>query len=308
MIFAGIDIGSVSTKAVLLTGVAGGAGSGPGVGPGLVAVYKLGTGAVPGTGASLAAGASLAEGAALNAGIQPGGEICMDIRPTGWSPRTAGEELIGGMLARQGRRFEELDGLFVTGYGRISFNLGGEVATEIKCHARGVAALVPAARLIIDVGGQDSKVISVDELGRVRDFAMNDKCAAGTGKFLQVMANSMGLDVSELDALEEPSRSCQINSMCTVFAESEVIGMLASGAERSGIIAGLHQSVARRVAALAKRLGVREEVVFTGGVARNAGVARALSAELNVPLVVPGDCQFTGALGAALLARDKFGP
>lgn len=256
MIFAGIDIGSVSTKAVVIQG----------------------------------------------------DRRHMDMNPTGWSPRTAGEELISRLLEGQGCRFEDLGGLFVTGYGRISFNLGGEVATEIKCHARGVAALVPEARMIIDIGGQDSKVICIDAAGRVLDFAMNDKCAAGTGKFLQIMANSMGLDVSELGCLEDPGASRQINSMCTVFAESEVIGMLAAGAERAGIIAGLHQSVARRVAALARRLGVKGDVVFTGGVARNQGVARALEAELGLPLVVPGDCQYTGALGAALLARDQFGP
>jgi predicted CoA-substrate-specific enzyme activase len=254
MIFAGLDIGSVSTKGILIQDAK---------------IYK-------------------------------------QLIPTGWSPRGAGRSLLEDLLAQTGRTQEELQGLVVTGYGRISFDLGGKKATEIKCHARGVASLCPEARLIIDIGGQDSKVINIDEKGRVLDFAMNDKCAAGTGKFLQVIANTMGLDVSELGNLEDPTSAVQISSMCTVFAESEVIGMLAAGNERAGIIAGLHQSVAKRVAAFTRRMGLKREIVFTGGVACNAGVHRALEKELGVPLLRFEDCQYTGALGAALLAREMM--
>ncbi|HBK86853.1 MAG TPA: 2-hydroxyglutaryl-CoA dehydratase, partial [Firmicutes bacterium] len=132
----------------------------------------------------------------------------------------------------------------------------------------------------------------------------NDKCAAGTGRFLQVMAQVLGMDVSDLADAEDPSETVSINSMCTVFAESEIIGHLAQGMSRGGLIAGLHQSVAKRVAGMAARVGVVGPVAFTGGVAKNTGIRRALEEELKAPLLTPEECQFTGALGAALLARN----
>ena len=141
--------------------------------------------------------------------------------------------------------------------------------------------------------------------GKVLDFAMNDKCAAGTGRFLQVMATALGMDVSELGDNEDAEQTQTINSMCTVFAESEIIGLLAQGLSPEGIIAGLHQSVGKRVGAMARRLGIKERVGFTGGVAINAGVKRALEEELGCQLLIPSGCQFTGALGAALLACNR---
>lgn len=225
--------------------------------------------------------------------------------PTGWSPRDASEELIYQLLQMSGREREQLDDIIVTGYGRIAVAGAGQVATEIKCHARAVAELYPQVRTIVDIGGQDSKVIRVNEQGRVIDFAMNDKCAAGTGRFLQVMANALGLDVSELGENEDSNHIVPINSMCTVFAESEIIGLLARGTPKTGIIAGLHQSVGRRVAAMVRRIGIDGEVAFTGGVAKNLGVRRALQEELGCQLLIPEGCQFTGALGAALLGQNS---
>jgi len=225
------------------------------------------------------------------------------VLPTGWSPRDAGEQILANLLAESGVEPEEVDSILVTGYGRVSFDrAAARTVTEISCHARGVAALCPETGTIIDIGGQDSKVISINGNGKVLDFAMNDKCAAGTGRFLQIMANTLGMDVGELAASEDPSAMVNINSMCTVFAESEIIGLLARGSSKGGIIAGLHQSVGKRVAAMTRRLGVKGKIVFTGGVAQNAGVHRALEEELKHRVVVPEDCQFTGALGAALLA------
>jgi predicted CoA-substrate-specific enzyme activase len=191
------------------------------------------------------------------------------------------------------------------GYGRVIFDQAGKTITEIKCHARGIAELYPGVRTIIDIGGQDSKVISIGPKGQVVDFAMNDKCAAGTGRFLQVMATALGLDVSELGDNEDPSRIHMISSMCTVFAESEIIGLLARGNPKGGIIAGLHQSVGRRVAAMARRMGIKEQVAFTGGVALNPGLQRALEEEIGTEIIVPEACQYTGALGAALLALEN---
>lgn len=227
------------------------------------------------------------------------------VLPTGWSPREAGENIFASLLAQSGMEREAVDHIVVTGYGRVSFTGASQAITEISCHARGVAALCPEARTIIDIGGQDSKIISINEKGKVLDFAMNDKCAAGTGKFLQIMANTLGMDVGELASSEVPAATVGINSMCTVFAESEIIGLLARGSPKGGIIAGLHQSVGKRVATMARRLGVKERIVFTGGVAQNAGVRRALEEELKNSVFVPEGCQFTGALGAALLAAEN---
>ncbi|HOQ09024.1 MAG TPA: acyl-CoA dehydratase activase [Syntrophomonadaceae bacterium] len=235
--------------------------------------------------------------------LQEGQQHLMII-PTGWSPRQAGEQLIDSLLQRAGYPVKDVHNITVTGYGRVALNNGARTVTEIKCHARGVAALYPQVRTIIDIGGQDSKVIQIDSRGRVIDFVMNDKCAAGTGRFLQVTANALGLDVSELSDGEKPEQAVDINSMCTVFAESEIIGLLAQGVDKGGIIAGLHRSVARKVAAMVKRLGIVGEVAFTGGVAMNRGIKRALEQELGCTVIVPEMCQYTGALGAALIGSE----
>jgi len=227
------------------------------------------------------------------------------IVPTGWSPRDAGQAVIGKLLDLSGIDRAEVERIFVTGYGRVAFEEADKTITEIKCHARGIAELYPEVRTIIDIGGQDSKVIRLGDNGQVVDFAMNDKCAAGTGRFLQVMATALGLDVSELGDNEEPGQTLSISSMCTVFAESEIIGLLAPGNPQGGIIAGLHQSVGKRVAAMARRMGVQAEVAFTGGVAINRGVQRALEQELGYAVIVSEACQYTGALGAALLASKS---
>lgn len=226
------------------------------------------------------------------------------IVPTGWSPRDTGQQLIAELTRQAEIERNTIDAIVATGYGRISVPEADKSITEITCHARGLTSLLPEVRTVIDIGGQDSKVIRLNETGRVIDFAMNDKCAAGTGRFLQVMAQVLGMDVSDLGAAENPAETVSINSMCTVFAESEIIGHLAQGQSRSGLIAGLHQSVAKRVAGMAARVGVVGPVAFTGGVAKNPGIRRALEEELKVTLLTPDNCQFTGALGAALLARN----
>lgn len=225
--------------------------------------------------------------------------------PTGWSPREAGQALIGRLLDGAGLERGQVERIYVTGYGRVAFEQADKTVTEIKCHARGIAELYPEVRTIIDIGGQDSKVIRLGERGQVIDFAMNDKCAAGTGRFLQFMATALGLDVSKLGDAEDPGRMQTISSMCTVFAESEIIGSLARGNPKGGIIAGLHQSVGKRVAAMVRRMGIKEQVAFTGGVAINPGVKRALEEEIETRVIVPEACQYTGALGAALLALEN---
>ncbi len=225
--------------------------------------------------------------------------------PTGWSPLDSGNALIDALLTSAQVEANQIDAIVVTGYGRAVHQAHNKTVTEIKCHARGVAELYPEVRTIIDIGGQDSKVIKVDGRGKVIDFAMNDKCAAGTGRFLQVMANALGMDVSELGNAEDLEARVKINSMCTVFAESEMVNLLAQGISRNGIIAGLHASIGQRVAAMVKRIGITEQVIFTGGVAINPGVKRALEKELRCQILVPEECQFTGALGAALIAQES---
>lgn len=232
-----------------------------------------------------------------------GDEIRIAMVPTGWSPRDAGEELVTFLLAETGVSREKTP-IVATGYGRVSYKGADKTVTEISCHARGIAHLLPGADTIIDIGGQDSKVMRINGRGRVTDFAMNDKCAAGTGRFLQVTASALGLDIQSLSDEEEPRAEIAISSMCTVFAESEIIGLLAAGEPKGGIIAGLHRSVGKRVASMARRLGTGEKIAFTGGVALNRGIQRTLSEELGRLVDVPELCQFTGALGAALLARE----
>lgn len=196
--------------------------------------------------------------------------------------------------------------VIVTGYGRMTFEGADEQVSEITCHAKGVHHLVPSTRTIIDIGGQDAKVIKLDEHGYVSNFVMNEKCAAGTGRFLEVMARVLEVSVGELQELGEQAESIvPISSTCTVFAESEVISQLAAGQKGPDVVAGIHQSVARRVAGLAGRVGLVPDVVMTGGVAQNGGVVKAMEKELKVPIIVAPKSQLTGALGAALIAYEK---
>ena len=209
-------------------------------------------------------------------------------------------------LSVAGIERSDISKLVVTGYGRMTFPDADEQISEITCHAKGVHFLVPNARTIIDIGGQDAKVIKLDNQGYVSNFVMNEKCAAGTGRFLEVMARVLEIDVSRLGELGEQAENIvPISSTCTVFAESEVISQLAAGKHIPDIVAGIHQSVARRVAGLTGRVGLTPQVVMTGGVAKNIGVVKAMEKELKVPIIVAPRSQLTGALGAALIAFES---
>lgn len=192
-----------------------------------------------------------------------------------------------------------------TGYGRNSLSVADTARSELSCHARGARHLCPDARTVIDIGGQDVKIIRLDGDGRMQDFVMNGKCAAGTGRFLDVMARVLELEVSRLAEVGRHAKEhLEISSTCTVFAESEVISHLAAAARIEDIVAGIHCSVARRIVGLARRTIPQPTVVMTGGVAQNAGVAGAIQAELCLPLRVAPLPQLVGALGAALYAAD----
>lgn len=194
-----------------------------------------------------------------------------------------------------------------TGYGRYKIYFGQLVTTEISCHAKGASFLFPGTRLVVDIGGQDTKAIRIDEKGEVVDFSMNDKCAAGTGRFLDVCANALGFDVSEIGPLSMQARlPVKISSTCTVFAESEVASYVSRGKDPKDILAGLHASIANRSMSLIQRVGVEPEATFTGGVSRNEGMVRALSQRLGMPVNVSPLSQYIGALGAALFAKERI--
>lgn len=211
-------------------------------------------------------------------------------------------------LQLAGLNREDIAYITATGYGRMTLDIADQQMSEITCHARGVNFLVPSARTIIDIGGQDAKVIRVDERGSVLNFVMNEKCAAGTGRFLEVMARVLECEVSGLQVLSAQAvQPVPISSTCTVFAESEVISQLAAGHSRQDVAAGIHQSVARRVASLGKRVGLVPVVVMTGGVAQNAGVVQAMAQELKMEIKTSPFPQLTGAIGAAILAYTQAG-
>ncbi len=234
-----------------------------------------------------------------------GNIVSYSILDTGSNSKKAGEEALERALSKAGRREKDLKYIVGTGYGRVSLPFVDKVITEISCHAKGAHYLNPATEMVIDIGGQDSKVIVVDSNGKVADFAMNEKCAAGTGRFLEVMAKALDVKLDELGALSLDAVPVSISSMCTVFAESEVISLLASETPKERIAAGLHKSIAERITAMVYRVGLREKVFFSGGVAKNRGMKLALEKSLKVPLFVPPEPQIVGALGAALLASEE---
>jgi predicted CoA-substrate-specific enzyme activase len=222
---------------------------------------------------------------------------------TGYHAEQAGTKVYEELLAELGMEKSDVGRIVSTGYGRNSVKFMDKAMTEIICHGAGAHYLNPRARSVIDIGGQDSKAIVLDEKGKVKNFAMNDKCAAGTGRFLEVMARALEVDLDGFGALSlragDPSR---ISSLCTVFAESEVISLISKGEKRENIIAGIHESIAARIAAMANRLRIAPLVVMTGGVAKNIGVVKALERKIGMAVEVSEYAQVNGAIGAAILA------
>jgi predicted CoA-substrate-specific enzyme activase len=228
------------------------------------------------------------------------------IADTGARPADAAEELFGRVLGSADARRADLSATVATGYGRNYFKLADRVVSEILAHARGVSFLFPSARTVIDIGGQDSKLIELDQDGRTTDFVMNDRCAAGTGRFIELTGQIVGVPVERMGAfVEGHSGSVEISSMCAVFAESEIVGLLQSGVPVPSILNGVFRAVARRTVSMAGRAKVSPQIVFTGGVARNGGVVRAMRDELGMEVLVPPEPQITGALGAAILAAKE---
>ena len=227
------------------------------------------------------------------------------ILPTGPDVAGVASHTLEAALDKAGLARNRLAAVVSTGYGRARVQYASRTVTEITCDARGAHFLFPGARMVIDIGGQDSKVISLDGEGRVIDFAMNDKCAAGTGRFLEVMAHALDIELEQLGTVSLKHRKpVVISSMCTVFAESEVVSLIAEGYAREDILNGLHQAIASRVSSMAQGLRVENTVVVSGGVAKNTGVVRALEQNLKVKVKVPAEPQIVAALGAAICARE----
>jgi predicted CoA-substrate-specific enzyme activase len=227
------------------------------------------------------------------------------IAKTGANPLKAARLCLDEVLAKAGVAEGAVSALVATGYGRIRVPFAQREVTEITCHARGAHHLFPRTRTVIDIGGQDSKVIVLDERGGVRDFTMNDRCAAGTGRFLEVMAGALETALPDMGQRSlEAKKGVSISSMCTVFAESEVISLIAEGYREEEIIKGLHEAISKRIFRMTKRLKVAPEITFSGGVAKNQGIVEALKALFGVAINIPQEPQIVGALGAALYARD----
>ncbi len=225
---------------------------------------------------------------------------------TGGHVSKAAERVFDEVLRNAGCRREDVSYVVGTGYGRFKVSFGDAQITEISCHAKGAVLLFPGTRTVIDMGGQDAKGVRVSARGEVEDFVMNDKCAAGTGRFLSNSAETLGMD---LDAIGEISlraaRPVRFSTVCSVFVESDIMACLAQGQKVEDILAGVHSAIAARTIALVRRVGIEPEVTFTGGVSRNIGMVRALEVKLGVPVNVSPDSQFVGALGAALWALER---
>ncbi len=216
------------------------------------------------------------------------------------------DRVIAEVLEDIGLAIEDMKFILATGYGRNSIDTVHNQMSELSCHAKGAFFLFPEVKSVIDIGGQDAKVLRVGPNGMIQNFVMNDKCAAGTGRFLDVMAKVLEIDINDMGKLHDLSKDrASISSTCTVFAESEVISQLSKKTKKEDIIAGIHYSVAKRVSGLSNRVGLEDMVVMTGGVAKNGGIVKALEEATGHKLHVSPLTQFNGALGAALFAYDK---
>jgi predicted CoA-substrate-specific enzyme activase len=228
------------------------------------------------------------------------------IGPTGPEHRKLANKVMEEALARAQLKFEDLRYIVATGYGRINVPFADRQVTEITCHAKGLHHLLPTVKTIVDIGGQDSKGIKIND-SKVTSFVMNDKCAAGTGRFLEIIADSLGIPLEKLGELSlTAQRAAEISSTCTVFAEHEVINKLAGGETIPNLIAGIHESVATRVYALVNKLKIEPDVAITGGGAKNIGLVKALEVKFGFPILVPPEPLITGALGAALVGKEVY--
>jgi len=226
------------------------------------------------------------------------------IKHTGAEHRRLANKVMEEALQQASLTFDDISYVVATGYGRIAVPFADRQITELTCHSRGVFNFSPNVRLAIDIGGQDSKGLKIND-GKLVDFTMSDKCAAGTGRYLEVIASTLGLKLDDLGQISlKSTNKVSISSTCTVFAQQEVVSHLSRGVPLEDILAGIHDAIASRVARMVNRLNVEADVLFTGGVAQNIGVVRALEKNLGCKVIVPNQPLLSGAIGAALLARE----
>jgi (R)-2-hydroxyacyl-CoA dehydratese activating ATPase len=224
---------------------------------------------------------------------------------TGPEHRKLANRVMEEALVKAGLKLDDITFIIATGYGRINVPFADKQVTEISCHARGVHFQIPSARTIIDVGGQDCKGIKLNGKGKIIDFVMNDKCAAGAGRFIELMAETLGVKLEDMGRLSLAAKEDTfISSTCTVFAEQEVMTRLSEGVPIENLIAGIHKSIAIRIAGLVNRIKIEPDVVLTGGGAKNAGLAKALEDKIGTAVKIPPEPLMTGAIGAAILARE----
>ncbi len=233
--------------------------------------------------------------------------VASSVVRTGAKSGESARRILGEILEKAGLKREDISWIVSTGYGRVSIDFADENVTEISCHGRGAHYFNPSVRTILDIGGQDSKAIHLNEAGEVTDFVMNDKCAAGTGRFLEMIARTLEVDVDDLgpEALRS-TEDIEITSMCSVFAESEVISLIANNKEKADIANGVCRAIAGKAYSLLKRVGMEETFMMTGGVAKNPGVVRAVEEKIQSRLYICPEPEIVGAAGAALYALDKM--
>jgi predicted CoA-substrate-specific enzyme activase len=235
------------------------------------------------------------------------GDLLSNVKgPTGPEHRQLANEVMRQALEQASLQIDDISYIVATGYGRLNVPFADRQITELSCHARGVSSLFPNVRTAIDIGGQDAKCMKIDN-GKLITFVMNDKCAAGTGRFLEVTAATLGIRLEDMgDISLKATKKIQISNLCTIFAQQEVVVLLSRGEKLENIVAGLHGALASRVAALARRLGIEPDLVLTGGVAKNTGIVKAMKENLGCELFVPEEPLLTGALGAAILAKETY--
>jgi len=250
--------------------------------------------------AGIDVGSTMTKAVILNQGI-----ISSIIGPTGPEQRRLSNKVMEEALKRADISLQEITYIVSTGYGRINVPFADKQFTEITCHAKGIVSLFPKAKTIIDVGGQDIKAIKVDTTGKTIDFVMNDKCAAGSGRFIEVIADTLGVPLDKVGDLSLGSKNpAKISNICTIWAQQEVAASLAQGIPVSDLLAGVHQSLAERINTMVNRLRVEEAVIVTGGGAKNKGLLKALIEQLGHEILVPEEPLITGALGAAMLGKE----
>jgi predicted CoA-substrate-specific enzyme activase len=264
-------------------------------------VKRLGSGAPVATYfAGIDVGSTMTKAVILNRGV-----IASVIGPTGPEQRRLANKVMEEALKKAALSFEAITAVVSTGYGRINVPFADAQYTEITCHARGIASLFPQARTIIEVGGQDTKAIKIEATGKATDFVMNDKCAAGSGRFIEVIADALGVPLDDVGGVSlQSTQPARISNICTIWAQQEVAASLAQGIPIPDLLAGVHRSLAERIVTMVHRLRVEEAVVVTGGGAKNKGLLKVLSEQLGHEILVPEEPLLTGALGAALLGKE----